>query len=167
MVHSRGRLGVVALVVAVVACLGLSSSAAAQTGPGARQSEAAVGFQGGVSIDPEQLFAGVFWESPQIGGRFSLRPGVDGGFGSDLRVATINIDFIARFPIGNSGWNFVQGGGPTIVITKVPDFDVTDTSAGGSYIIGFSHDGGFFGEFRIGGGNVPNLKMGAGYAIRF
>ena len=130
-------------------------------------SQSSVGFQGGVSIDPEQAFAGVFWETPQIGGRFSLRPGVDGGFGSDLRLATINIDFIARFPIGNSGWSFVQGGGPTIVITKIPDLDVTDTSAGGSYIIGFAHDGGFFGEFRIGGGSVPNLKMGAGWAVRW
>jgi hypothetical protein len=84
-----------------------------------------------------------------------------------LRIATINIDFIARFPIGTSGWNFVQGGGPTIVITRIPDLDLSDTGAGGSYIIGFSHDDGFFGEFRIGGGNVPSLKMGAGYAIRF
>jgi hypothetical protein len=154
-------------VIAVVVCLAVSSTAAAQTAPVPQQSDASVGFQGGVSIDPEQVFAGVFWESPPLGGRFSIRPGIDGGFGGDLRIATINIDFIARFPIGNSGWNFVQGGGPTIVITKIPDLDVTDTGAGGSYIIGFSHDGGFFGEFRIGGGNVPSLKMGAGYAIRF
>jgi hypothetical protein len=139
--------------------------AAAQPTP--QPSGAAVGFQGGASIDPEQAFAGVFWESPPLGGRFSIRPGIDGGFGNDLRIATINIDFIARFPIGTSGWNFVQGGGPTIVITKVPILDLTDTSAGGSYIIGFSHDDGFFGEFRIGGGNVPSLKMGAGYALRF
>jgi hypothetical protein len=152
---------------AVVACTAVSSTASAQTGPAPRQSQASVGFQGGVSIDPEQVFAGVFWESPPLGGRFSIRPGVDGGFGNDLRIATINIDFIARFPIGNSGWNFVQGGGPTIVITKIPALDLTDTGAGGSYIIGFSHDDGFFGEFRIGGGNVPSLKMGAGYAIKF
>ena len=165
MVRSRGRLRVVFSVMVVVVCLAVSSIAAAQPAP--QPSGAAVGFQGGVSIDPEQVFAGVFWESPPLGGRFSIRPGIDGGFGNDLRVATINIDFIARFPIGTSGWNFVQGGGPTIVITKVPDLDFTDTSAGGSYIIGFSHDGGFFGEFRIGGGNVPSLKMGVGYAIRF
>jgi hypothetical protein len=158
---------VISTVFVVLACLALSSTAAAQGPIGRQSSQASIGFQGGVSIDPEQVFAGVFWESPQIGGRFSIRPGIDGGFGNDLRVATINVDFIARFPIGNSGWNFVQGGGPTIVITKIPDFDVTDTSAGGSYIIGFSHDGGFFGEFRIGGGNVPSLKMGAGYAIKF
>lgn len=165
MVHARVQCATRFVLSAAVVLL-IPSAVAAQP-PVRQSSQSAIGFQGGASIDPEQVFAGVFWESPQIGGRFSLRPGIDGGFGNDLRLATFNIDFIARFPIGNSGWNFVQGGGPTIVITKIPDFDLTDTSAGGSYIIGFSHDGGFFGEFRIGGGNVPSLKMGAGYALRF
>jgi hypothetical protein len=168
MVRSRGRFSFLVLGLTVAAGVLVSSPAAAQAQPQIRRSsQSSVGFHGGFSIDPEQAFVGVFWESPQIGGRFSLRPGIDGGFGNDVRLATINIDFIARFPIGNSGWHFVQGGGPTIVIAKVPVFDVTDTSAGGSYIIGFSHDGGFFGEFRIGGGNVPSLKMGAGYQLRF
>ena len=166
MVRSRGRFSLFVLVVCVAAGVLLSSDAVAQ--PQIQRSpQASVGFQGGVSIDPEQSFVGVFWESPPIGSRFSLRPGIDGGFGGDLRVATINIDFIARFPIGTSGWHFVQGGGPVIAITKVPGTDFSDTSAGGSYIIGFSHDGGFFGEFRIGGGNTPSLKMGAGYQLRF
>ena len=128
---------------------------------------AAIGFQGGVSIDPEQVYGGVFWQSPPLGGRFHLRPGIDGGSGSDRRLAAINIDFIARFPLGDSGWHLVQGGGPVIVITRIPALGVSDTSAGGSYVLGFSHDRGFFTEFRIGGGNVPNLKIGAGYQVAF
>jgi hypothetical protein len=164
MVHRRVH--VVRWLILCAALLVVPRTALAQP-PVAQSSLPAIGFQGGGSIDPEQVFAGVFFETPQIGGRFSLRPGIDGGFGNDLRVATINIDFIVRFPIGASGWNFVQGGGPTVVITRIPDLDVTDTSAGGSYIIGFAHDNGFLGEFRIGGGNVPNLKMAAGWAIRF
>ena len=107
----------------------------------------------------------MFWQTPPIANRFHFRPGIDGGFGNDLRLATINIDFIARFPLGASGWELVQGGGPVIVLTKFDGFDGTDTSAGGSYIFGFAHRSGFFGEFRIGGGNTPSLKMGAGYGI--
>jgi hypothetical protein len=126
-----------------------------------------VGFQGGASIDPEQVFVGVFWQSPAIANRLHIRPGIDGGFGNDLRLATFNIDFIARFPLGNSGWELIQGGGPVIVLTKFDDFNETETSAGGSYIFGFAHRSGFFGEFRIGGGNVPSLKMGAGYGVKF
>lgn len=129
--------------------------------------QSVVGFHGGGSIDPEQLFVGVFWQSPPIANRFHIRPGIDGGFGNDLRLATINVDFIARFPLGNSRWTLIQGGGPVIVLTRIPDIDVSDVSAGGSYVLGFSHDTGFFSEFRIGGGNVPNLKVGAGYQIKF
>ena len=129
-----------------------------------------IGFTGGFSVDPEQVVAGVFWQSPEIGGRLHLRPGVEGGFGSDLRIATINIDFIARFPLGASGWHFVQGGGPAIVITRYQLLQSAerDIGAGGSYIIGFGHDNGFLAEFRIGGGgNVPSLKMVAGMGLRF
>jgi hypothetical protein len=164
MVHGRVQF---AYWLVLCAVLLLMPAAALAQPPSSQSSLPAIGFQGGASIDPEQGFVGVFFESPQIGGRFSLRPGIDGGFGNDLRIATINIDFIARFPIGTSGWHFVQGGGPTIVITKVPELDLSDTGAGGSYIIGFAHDNGFLGEFRIGGGSVPSLKMGAGWAIRF
>jgi hypothetical protein len=129
-----------------------------------------IGFTGGASIDPEQGFIGVFWRSPEIGRRFHLRPGIEGGFGNDLRLATINIDFIARFPLGTSGWDFVQGGGPSIVIAKFDAFgeSETDLGAGGSYIIGFAHDSGFLSEFRIGGGgNVPSLKIAGGVGFSF
>jgi hypothetical protein len=133
------------------------------------RAQSAVGFQGGGSIDPEQGFVGVFWLSPSIARGFHLRPGVDGGFGAGLRIATINIDFIYEFPLGTSGWRLVQGGGPVIAITRY-DFgggiSETDTSAGGGYLFGFAHDSGFFTEFRAAGGNVPNLKFGAGWAIR-
>jgi len=166
MVHFAGRFYAVRTLMALAALMLLSSAAFAQT-VSVSSNQSQVGFQGGVSIDPEQVFAGVFWQSPPIGGRFHLRPGIDGGFGNDLRLATFNIDFVARFPLGTSGWTLIQGGGPVIVLIKFDGFEGTETNAGGSYIFGFAHDGGFFGEFRIGGGSVPNLKMGAGWAIRF
>jgi hypothetical protein len=146
----------------------VSSRADAQT-ISVQSTSAQIGFTGGVSIDPEQGFVGVFWRSPEIGGRFHLRPGIDGGFGSNLRIATINIDFIARFPIGASGWDFIQGGGPTISLTRFDTSggDESELGAGGSYIFGFGHDSGFLTEFRVGGGNVPSLKLTAGYALGF
>lgn len=147
--------------------LGAFSSEAAAQPPTLQTSQSVVGFQGGASIDPEQAFVGVFWQSPAIGNRFHIRPGIDGGFGNDIRLATINIDFVARFPLGGSRWTLIQGGGPVIVLTRIPGSDFSDISAGGSYTLGFAHDTGFFGEFRIGGGNVPSLKMGVGYQIRF
>lgn len=170
MVHFIGRSPVARLAVAAITVCGLSSAGQAQT-VSIQSARSQIGFTGGASIDPEQAFVGVFWETPPIGNRFHLRPGIEGGFGSDLSLATINVDFIAKFPLGNSGWDLIQGGGPAIVIAKFDTFGnerETDIGAGGSYIIGFAHDSGFLGEFRLGaGGNVPSLKLTAGYGFRF
>lgn len=134
--------------------------------------EAQVGFIGGASFDPEQGFAGVFWRSPEIAGRFHLRPGIEGGFGNGLRLATINLDVVVRLPLGASRWSLVQGGGPAVAVARVsagprgPVF--TDVGAGASYLFGFAHDGGLVAEMRVGGGgHVPNLKLGVGFAVGF
>src|SRR5688500_3678646 len=78
--------------------------------------QSSISFNGGASIDPTQVYAGVAWESPDIGGRFRLRPGIDGGFGDGIRLGTINLDLIVKFPLGTSGWTLIQGGGPTITV---------------------------------------------------
>jgi hypothetical protein len=169
MVLSIGRFAPRYPVILAFSLLLLSSTANAQT-ISLQSSRWQIGFTGGASIDPEQGFVGVFWRSPEIGSRFHLRPGIDGGFGNDVRIGTINIDFIPRFGLGGSGWDLVQGGGPTIAILKFSTSAGSDTelTAGGSYIIGFAHDSGFLTEFRIGGGgNVPSLKIGAGFAFGF
>ncbi|HUQ89286.1 MAG TPA: hypothetical protein VM096_17125 [Vicinamibacterales bacterium] len=132
--------------------------------------QSAINFTGGASIDPTQVYAGVSWESPDIGGRFRIRPGIDGGFGDGIRLGTINLDLIAKFPLGTSGWTLVQGGGPTIIVAKYSG-ELSELPrelhAGGSYLFGFQHDNGFFADFRVGGGNfVPQLKLGVGWSVQ-
>jgi hypothetical protein len=130
--------------------------------------KSSINFNGGASIDPTQVYAGVSWESPDIGGRFRLRPGIDGGFGDGLRLGTINIDLITKFQLGTSGWSLIQGGGPIVSISKATAFEDAprELHAGGSYLFGFQNDNGFFAEFRVGGGGfVPQLKIGAGWGI--
>ena len=138
---------------------------------GTSTAQSSISFSGGASIDPEQVYAGVAWESPDIGGRFRLRPGIDGGFGDGLRLANINIDLIVKFPLGTSAWSLIQGGGPTISISQFTgDFEDAprELHAGGSYLFGFQHTNGFFAEFRVGGGSfVPQLKLGVGWAVEF
>ena len=137
------------------------------------QAQPAIGFGGGGSIDPEQGFASVWYQSRDIGGSFKFRGGVDGGFGNGLRIATFNIDFIYLMPLGQGPWKFVTGGGPAIALTRLSDdaasefYGVgTDVTGGYSYLFGFAHNSGFFTEFRLGGGNVPSMKFGAGWAIK-
>ena len=132
--------------------------------------QSSINFTGGGSIDPEQVYAGVSWSSPDLGGRFKIRPGIDGGFGDGLRLANINIDLIVKFQLGTTGWSLIQGGGPVITIAKFSgdDFENQDTElhVGGSYLFGFQHDNGFFADFRVGGGNfVPQLKIGVGWSV--
>jgi hypothetical protein len=157
--RSGHRIALIAMFGAVLMTLS-STTASAQS---------SIHFTGGASIDPEQVYAGVSWESPDIGGRFRIRPGIDGGFGDGLRLGTINLDLIVTFPLGTSGWTLVQGGGPVISISKFtgPFEDAPrELHAGGSYLFGFQHDDGFFTEFRVGGGGfVPQLKLGVGWAV--
>ena len=137
--------------------------------PGTASAQSSINFNGGASIDPTQVYAGVSWESPDIGGRFRIRPGIDGGFGDGIRLGTINLDLVVKFPLGTSGWTLVQGGGPVISISKFTgEFEdlPRELHAGGSYLFGFQHDNGFFTEFRVGGGGyVPQLKLGVGWAV--
>jgi hypothetical protein len=153
------------MLVAAFFCTGLLVLA-----PRPAAAQSSINFNGGASIDPEQVYAGVSWETPDLGGRYRLRAGIDGGFGDGLRLGNVNIDLIVRFPLGNSGWTLIQGGGPVITISKFtdPDDSPRELHAGGSYLFGFQHDNGFFGEFRVGGGGdfVPSLKMGVGWAVK-
>jgi hypothetical protein len=154
MVSRSGRSALIAIVLLV-----MSTPARAQS---------KIGFGGGATIDPQQVYGGVFWQSPDLGGRFRLRPGIDGATGDGLRLASINIDLIVQIPLGKSAWSLVQGGGPSIVIATLSDVDNSprEVHAGGAYLFGFTHNNGFFTEVRIGGGGfVPNLKMGAGWAM--
>lgn len=160
MVSFRGHRRLAATAIAVCFLSVASTSASAQS---------SISFSGGASIDPEQVYAGVAWESPDIGGRFRLRPGIDGGFGDGLRLANINIDLMVKFPLGTSAWSLIQGGGPTISVSKFTgefEDEGAGLHAGGSYLLGFQHTNGFFAEFRVGGGNfVPQLKLGVGWAV--
>ena len=157
--RSGQRLALIALVFAGLTTVNAANASA----------QSSISFNGGASIDPEQAYAGVAWESRDIGGRFRIRPGIDGGFGDGLRLATINLDLIVKFPLGTSAWTLIQGGGPTISIAKYTgQFEdlPRELHAGGSYLFGFQHDNGFFTEFRVGGGGfVPQLKLGVGWAV--
>jgi len=158
----RGRRGP-ALAVAVVAALAVVCGR-----PPAASAQAAIGFQGGVAVDsayPEQIFGGVFFQSGDLGRGIRVRTGVDGATGEGLRLGTINLDLVYGYPLGANGWTLVAGGGPTIVVTRIPDTDVRDTAVGFHSLLGFGHDSGFFVEMRLGSGRAQELKLGLGWAI--
>ena len=148
----------------LIAALAVCMLAAAM--PSSASAQPAIGFQGGLSVDPEQVFGGVFFQTGDIGRGIRLRPGIDGATGQGLRIATINMDFVYGYPLGANGWTFLAGGGPAVVVTRFSDFgDVRETGVGFHSIVGFGHDSGFFTEVRLGSGRAQQLKLGVGWAI--
>jgi hypothetical protein len=124
-----------------------------------------VGFQGGFTVDPEQLYFGSHLETRELGYNIHFRPGIDGALGNDLMLAAINIDFVYKYQVGNA-WKIYQGGGPAVYIYRFNKPSFTDVTGGLNAIFGFVHENGFFTEFRV-GNNGPNLKFGAGWTIRY
>jgi hypothetical protein len=122
-----------------------------------------IGFQGGVSVDPEQGYFGTHFETPELFQNFRFRPGIDGGFGGDFSLAALNIEFLYNFAIGRS-WSVYQGGGPAVVFLR--QNDQTSTHGGSFYTFGFAHENGFFTDFKLGYGTVPTLKFGVGFTVR-
>ena len=146
------------LALALIAGLGLAW-------PGSAAAQAAVGFQAGAAVDPEQVFGGVFYQTGDLGRGLRVRAGVDGATGDGLRIATVGADLIYGYPL-NGGWTFIAGGGPAVVITRWADYDdLKDTGLGFHSIVGFGHDNGFFVEARFGSLNAQRLKVGVGWAI--
>jgi hypothetical protein len=122
-----------------------------------------IGFQGGVSVDPEQGFFGTHFETGELFQNFRFRPGLDGGFGGNFSLAALNVEFLYHFDIGRS-WSVYQGGGPAVVFLR--QSGETSTHAGSFYTFGFAHENGFFTDFKLGYGTVPTLKFGVGFTVR-
>ena len=129
----------------------------------ARAEAQGIGFQGGVSVDPEQAFVGTHFETGELFQNFRFRPGIDGGFGGDFSLATLNIEFLYHIPIGRS-WSVYQGGGPAVVFVR--QNDRTSTHAGSFITFGFANENGFFTDFKLGTGSTPTLKFAVGFTVR-
>jgi hypothetical protein len=122
-----------------------------------------MGFQGGVTVDPEQAYVGTHFETGELFQNFRFRPGIDGGFGGDFSLATLNVEFLYHIPIGRT-WSVYQGGGPAVVFLRRNDR--TSTHAGSFITFGFAHENGFFTDFKLGTGTAPTLKFGVGFTVR-
>src|SRR5688572_28365803 len=122
-----------------------------------------IGFQGVVTVDPEQAFVGTHFETGELFQSLRFRPGIDGGFGGDNSTATLNIEFLYHIQVGRS-WSVYQGGGPAVVFVR--QNDRTSTHAGSFYTFGFAHENGFFTDFKLGTGTAPTLKFGVGFTVR-
>lgn len=122
-----------------------------------------------MTVNPEQVYVGTHLELPLGSDQLVLRPAVDGGFGSGLRVAEIGAELQYRIDLGASGWRLAQGFGPSVYVARFASRfepgEVTDVRGAWTYTVGVIHEGGFFTEFK-GGIAISALRIGAGFTIR-
>jgi hypothetical protein len=127
------------------------------------QAQARAGVQGGMSIDPDQVFFGGHIETSPLVDRLRFRPNVDIGLGDDITLIGFNFDFTYRFT-ENRPWNLYAGAGPAINWFDVNDNSTTD--GGFNVLIGARQREGMFFEMKIGMVDSPDLKFGVGYTFR-
>jgi hypothetical protein len=143
------------LLVALVWCL-LPAPALAQVAPGLRA---------GVSLDPDQFYAGGHIETGPLVERLVFRPNAEIGFGDDVTLAAFNFEFVWKFPRRRSAWGFYAGGGPAINLYQ-RDGNGDDAEAGFNFLGGLENRGGLFFEFKLGVADSPDFKFGVGFTFR-
>ena len=117
------------------------------------------GFHVGASIDPDDFLVGVRFKSHPIQEHFTIVPNAEVGFG-DVTMVAGNLD--AHFNIKmESSYKPYVGAGFTV---NWFDFDGgSDTEVGGSILGGVQLNEKWFGEIKIGLGDVPDWKFIVGF----
>ena len=142
-----------AIVIAVICGLG-AVPAEAQVRPGV---------QGGMSIDPDQVYFGGHIETAPLIDHLRFRPNVDIGLGDDVTLVAFNFDFTYTFT-ENRPWNLYAGAGPALNWFDT-DND-SETEGGFNFLIGAKNRSGLFFEMKIGVVDSPDFKFGVGYTFR-
>jgi hypothetical protein len=131
----------------------------------ARSAEAQMraGVQGGISVDPDQVYFGGHIRTAPLIDRLRFRPSVDVGIGEDITMVALNFDFTYGFP-ARGPWNFYVGAGPSVNFRHNDGGD-SNSGAGFDFLLGAQQRGGLFFELKVGAGDAANLKFGVGYTF--
>ncbi len=123
----------------------------------------------GVSGDPDQFVFGGHVETSPLLERLVFRPNAEIGVGSDRVLIGLNFEFAYKIPLDDKSWTPYFGGGPALnVIDRSdsrPGRDDTDVEGGFNIMVGAEHEGGLFGEFKVGALDSPDLKLLVGYSF--
>ena len=126
----------------------------------------------GISSDPDQMVLGGQLEFPEFAPHMTVDPNLELGFLDNRTVVSMNADFFYHFTIQNSAWEPYAGMGLGLNVTQ---FDssvnrLSETNAGANLVLGAgvpTRTGNrFFGELRAGLGDIPSLKIMAGWNFR-
>ena len=99
------------MIVAAVALMVFAGSARAQ----------GLGVRAGASVDPDQFYGGVHFETRELVEHLRFRPNLEVGVGDDVTLFAVNFEFSYRLPPAAlprsmSMWHLYVGGGPALNI---------------------------------------------------
>jgi hypothetical protein len=129
----------------------------------ARASAQDLGVRGGVSINPDQGYFGLHFETKPLVDHLYFRPNAEVGFGDGTVLTALNMEFVYKFPSKNQ-WRLYAGGGPALNIYNADSS--TDTQGGLNLLVGAEQRNGLFFELKIGVVDSPDAKFGVGYTWR-
>lgn len=132
------------------------------------------GVRAGFSVDPEQIVLGGQLSVGDVAPNLTFDPNVEFGFGDNLTIIAFNLDMHYHFDI-HSSWRPYVGAGAGINLISFdapPGFpgDDSTTEVGANFIFGAgtptSSGNRFFGEMKLGVGDIPELKLLVGWNFR-
>jgi hypothetical protein len=132
--------------------------------PGGAHAQIDPGVRAGGSVDPDQFYFGGHIETDYLVQRLVFRPNVELGFGDDITLVALNLEFLWKFP-SRAPWAFYAGGGPAINIYQF-EGPGDEVEPGFNFIGGIESRRGLFFEFKIGADSSPDFKFGVGYTFR-
>jgi hypothetical protein len=132
--------------------------------PVVASAQVSTGLRAGVSVDPDQLYIGGHVETEPLVERLVFKPNVELGFGDNVTLAAVNLEFVWKFP-QRRAWSFYAGGGPAINFYQF-EGPGDDTEAGFNFVGGAENARGLFFEMKLGAGDSPDFKFGVGIAFR-
>jgi hypothetical protein len=132
------------------------------------------GVRAGFSSNPDQLVLGGQMTIGDVAPSLSFDPNVEFGFGDNVTLIALNLDMHYHFDLRDTAWSPYLGAGAGINFYSVdvapPFADDSFTRVGGNIIVGASvptrSGNQFFGELKLGVGDVPDLKMLVGWNFR-
>lgn len=128
-----------------------------------------VGPRIGLSIDPDQLVLGGQLIIGEIAPDLTFDPNIEFGFGDNATVIAMNFDLHYHFTLEGTAWRPYAGGGLGLNFIDV-DGGGSDTEVGLNIIGGAgvpTQSGNrFFGELRLGVGDIPEIKLVAGWNFK-
>jgi len=131
--------------------------------------ETGIGPRVGVGIGPDQVVFGGQVIVGEIAPNLTFDPSLELGFGDDQTTVALNFDLHYHFAVSNSKWRPYAGAGLGVAFFNF-DGGGDETEVGANLVVGAGTPtkGGnrFFGELRIGVGDLPDLRMMVGWNFK-